>query len=331
VERVAAITLVRVALQGSEKIARLVANGTRLRIDAGTRELLDSFELAGVHALLLKGPSIARWLYADGAPRPYLDCDLLVGPTEIATAEHTLRSLGYACLLDGWGMPRWWCEHAAVWRRHGDGLCVDLHRTLVGVRVDDAAAWRVLAAGAEEVVVAGRPAPTLGLPARAMYVALHAAQHGPDTHAVADLDRALAVGDDGLWLAAAALAARLEAAAAFLAGLRLTPAGARLVTRLALPDERSVEAELRVGSPPALALGFEQLARARGTRARAQIVWRKLAPSPGFLRASDPRAADGRLGLAHAYLRRGLWLARHAPRGLEAWYRAHRSVRQGGR
>jgi hypothetical protein len=57
-----------------------VASATRLRIDAGTVELLESFDLTGVHALLLKGPAIARWLYPDLAQRPYVDCDLLIAP-----------------------------------------------------------------------------------------------------------------------------------------------------------------------------------------------------------------------------------------------------------
>jgi hypothetical protein len=228
-------------------------------------------------------------------------------------------------------MPAWWCSHAAVWQRHSDGMTVDLHRTLIGARVDDATVWKTLSADLEEIVVAGRPVPALALPARAMHVVLHAAQHGPGwSTSIADLERALAVGNDELWRGAAALAAQLQATAAFVAGLRLVPAGAELVTRLALPDVRSVEAELRVSSPPPLALGLEQLAQAPGLRARAAIVWRKLAPTPAFLRNWDPRAGDDRLGLARAYLRRLLWLVRRVPRGLQAWLRVRRSVRRGG-
>ena len=312
-----------------ERISWLAATGARLAIDAGTAEVLERFERAGVHALLLKGPAIARWLYPNGAGRPYIDCDLLVGPADFEAAEGVLRSLGYASLLQDLGMPSWWCEHAAVWQRHSDGLNVDLHRTLIGVRVDDATTWRVLSADAEEIEVAGHRVQTLALAARAMHVALHAAQHGTGwPSSIADLERALSVCDDDLWRRAAAVAGELQASAGFLAGLRLAPAGERLVTRLALPDTRSVEAELRAGSPPLLALGFEQLARAAGTRARAEIVWRKLVPTPAFLRDSDPQAAASRLGLARAYLRRAMFLLRHAPLGLVAWHRARRLVRR---
>jgi hypothetical protein len=316
----------------SEKISRLVAAGTRLAIDAGTAELIERLERVGVRALLLKGASVARWLYPNGTGRSYDDCDLLVGPLDFATAEHVLRSAGFTGLLAEMGMPSWWCEHATVWRRRSDGLCVDLHRTLVGVCVDDATTWRVLSTEPDEIVVAGRRVPVLGLPARALHVALHAAQHGHRWGPwITDVERALAVGDDQLWWSAVALAIALEATPAFVAGLSLVPAGEQVIARLALQHARSPETELRVSSPPPLALGFEQLAQASGMRARAEIARRKLAPTPAFLRDWDPHVGDGRLDLVRAYIRRALWLLRHAPRGLHAWYRVRRSAGRGTR
>lgn len=308
-----------------------MAAGARLRLDAATAEVLDGFAAAGVQALLLKGSSIAHWLYTDGTQRPYEDCDLLVRPTQLAAAEQVLRSLGYVSLLDDLALPSWWCEHATMWQRRCDGVCVDLHHTLVGVRVDDTSAWGVLSTQPEQIAVAGSPALTLNLPARAMHVALHAAQHPGSGHSLADLERALAMVEDELWLRAAAVAAELEAMPAFVAGLRRAPSGTRLVTRLALPDVRSVEAELRVGSPPPLALGFAQLVQTRGARARAEVVWRKAMPGSAFLRETDPCAGEGRFGLARAYLRRWRWLAGRAPSGLAAWYWARRAVGRGER
>lgn len=314
------------ARQDSEKLARVAAAGARLRTDAGTAEVLDRFDRARVRALLLKGPSIASWLYADPAERPYYDCDLLVGPADFDAAERALRSLGYVPMVDRWGLPTWWYGHAVAWT-HPDGrVSVDLHRTLIGVRADHATVWRVLSSGVDEILVGGRRAACLGLPARAMYVALHASQHGSATQPAVDLERALTLGDDGLWVGAGALADQLDATAAFVAGLRLAPDGARLAARLALPEVRSVTAELRASTPPPLALGFEQLASAPTLRARAEIVWRNLAPSPAVLRGSDQRAAGSWRGLVAAYLRRLAWLARHGPRGFEAWYRVHRVV-----
>ena len=314
-----------------DRIEWLAATGARLRIDAATAEVLEYFEHRGVRGLLLKGASIARWLYADTTDRPYADCDVLVAPTDFDAGEEVLKSLGYVKPFDDRRMPPWWREHANEWHRPGDGLCIDVHRTLVGVGVDDAAAWRALSADTEDVTVAGRSVRALSLPARAMHVALHATQHGVRWPlGMADLERALAAGDDDLWRRAAVLAAELQATDAFVAGLRLAPAGERLIVRLALPDVSSVDAELRASSPPPLALGFEQLARAPGTRARVEIAWRKLVPPPAFMRHWDPRAANGPMALARAYLRRPLWLLRRAPTGLKAWYRARRSVRATG-
>ncbi len=292
--------------------------------------MLRHFELAGVEAVLLKGPSIARWLYAEGEPRPYLDCDLLIARASGEAAARALQSLGYRRSFDDRGMPTWWREHAGVWVRDADGMTVDLHTALPGIGVDPEGAWRALSRApyTAELTVAGYPARTLALPARALHVALHAAQHGVGwTRPIVDLERALARGDDQLWIAAAGLAEQLRATDAFATGLRLCPAGAALADRLALSSERSVDAELRAASAPPLALGFEQLARAGSNRARLSIMWRKLVPPAEFVRHWDPRAADGRLALLRAYLWRPLWLLCRAPRGLAAWRRARRSSR----
>jgi hypothetical protein len=318
--------------ESSERASKLVTTASRLALDAGTVEVLSSFEQVGAEALLLKGASIAHWLYTEGEPRTYIDCDLLIAPRGVVAAEEVLSALGFRRQFDDREMPSWWREHATAWVRDGDGLTVDLHRTLPGVGVDDEAMWRALSAERDVVVVAGRPVLTLTLRGRALHVALHAAQHGAGwARPMADLERALAAGDEDLWAAAAALAAELDAGDAFAAGLRLAPAGAQLAVRLRLPPPRSVDAELRAGSPPPLALGFEQLARADGTRARAEIVWRKLVPPASFVRHWDPAGGDSRVGLVRAYVRRPLWIMRRVPRGLEAWWRARRSLGGGGR
>jgi hypothetical protein len=90
-------------------------------------------------------------------------------------------------------------------------------------------------------MVAGYPAPTLTLPARALHVALHAAHHGAGyRRPMNDLERALLATEDELWRGASALAARLQATEILAAGLRLTLSGAQLAARLGLPDTRSI-------------------------------------------------------------------------------------------
>ena len=310
----------------------LMARASKLRVDAASAEVMRRFAFGGVEVRLLKGPSIAQWLYPNADPRPYVDCDLLVAPAGLQIAGEILASMGYACLFDDRAMPAWWREHAGVWARKTDGLTVDLHRTLAGVGVDDGTAWDLLSATPASVMVAGEPLPALGLTARALHVALHAAQHGADRpQSMADLDRALALGDNHLWLEAAELAGKLGAMDAFVGGLGLTTTGQQLVSRLGLPASRSTDSVLRAGSPPPLALGFEQLARASGVRLRVEIVWRKIVPPAAFVRHWDPRAAGGRLALLRAYLRRPLWLLRLAPGGLRAWRKARRAVRLANR
>jgi Uncharacterised nucleotidyltransferase len=302
-----------------------------LRVDAATADVLRAFEAAGVESLLLKGRSIARWLvYPAASPRAYYDCDLLVPPGQLDLAEIVLGRVGFAKLVDTQGMPDWWREHASVWWRQDDGVLVDLHRTLPGVGVDDEAAWRALSAGTETIPVAGHPAPALALPARALHVVLHAGHHGVEWwRPMADLEYALAQVDEALWRRAGELAERLDATAAFGVGLRLTPAGRELAESLQLPPRRSVEATLRASTPPPVALGFEQLARAGGARRRAEIVWRKFVPPAGFMRNWHPIASRGRSGLLLAYLYRPVWILRRAPRALRAWRRARREASEG--
>ena len=178
------ITL-RVWLADPQKLARLAAAGARLRIDGDTAEVLDSFERAGVHALLLKGPSIACWLY-DRRDRAAV---LRLRPAGRAGGVRRRRSrssdrsatfrcwTGGGCRPGGTGTPSHGRTPAAGWRRpasHADRR-----------RCRSCDAWQVLSADADAVLVAGRIVPCLGLPARAMHVALHAAQHGPGTQPAA--------------------------------------------------------------------------------------------------------------------------------------------------
>jgi hypothetical protein len=306
---------------------RAAAAADRLRIDAATAEVLKGFEAVGVESLLLKGPSLDAWLYPGGDRLSYLDADLLIGPRDHRAAGEALGSLGFEQRLNEAALPDWWREHGSEWWRIADGVLVDLHRSLPGLGVDAESAWCTLAAVTDSIVVAGYEARTLVLPARALLVALHAAHHGADgPKPLTDLERALKGGDDALWKSALALAQQLEATDAFAAGLRLTAAGEALADLLALPAGRSVEVALRASTAPPVALGFEQLARADGWRARAAIVAHKLAPPPEFIRHWSPRAAESRPQLVLAYMYRPFWVLRHSPRGLRAWIKARRQV-----
>jgi hypothetical protein len=303
---------------GVSRAAAIVAGN--LRVDWATAEVLRAFEDRGVKTLLLKGPSVVRWLYATDDPRSYVDCDLLVRPDDVHAAEHVLEGRGFSPNVYEREMPTWWREHAVGWLRAGDGAIVDLHQTLPGVGVGPDRLWVTLSADVDEIDVAGFRTTTLTIPGRALHLALHAAQHGVAwPHVIAELERAVSATDEAVWRAAVELAEALDAVPALAAGLRMSAAGRALASTLDLPADRTVEVALRASSPPPVALGFDQLARAEGWRARLRIMRHKVAPPATFVRAWSPLARRGRLGLVLAYAWRPLWLLRSAPAGFRAW------------
>jgi hypothetical protein len=305
-----------------------VTVASNLRVDGATAEVLRAFGAAGIQSILLKGPSVVRWLYGPDDPRPYIDSDLLVRPADVAMAEQVLADLGFEPEVDEREMAILRIYHAVHWQRRQDGVIVDLHRALPGVGVDHDRLWLTLSANLERLVVGGSPADTLTAPGRAFHLAIHAAHHGVGWEkVVVELERALSHADESTWRAAAELAAELGATAEFATGLRMVPAGRTLASALSLPTAAPVDVVLRAGTPPPTAVGFDQLVRAEGWLARLRILARKVVPPPTYLRVWSPLARRGRLGLALAYAWRPLWILRSAPAGLRAWQAARRRAR----
>ena len=296
-----------------------------LRINWATAEVLKAFEAVEVQSLLLKGASFARWLYTNENPRDYGDCDLLVRPGDFDRAREALTKLDFKPTYEEREMPDWWREHAVAWVRDTDAVALDLHRTLAGAGADDATVWGVLSADSEPFEIAGFTGRALSIPARALHVALHAAQHGTGWQSVTN-EVELVIARESLetWRAAAELAGALEATPAFAAGLRQVAPGQALADQLGLPVDDRVDLVLRASTPPPVAMGFDQLARARGVLPRLTILRHKLFPPPTFMRKWSPVARKGKLGLARAYAQRQIWLVKKAPAGFRAW-RAARS------
>src|SRR5215213_4879318 len=90
-----------------------------LHLDLVAVQATRALEQAGVPAIVLKGPSIATWLYVDGGARPYDDCDLLVPLERFPDARRALAALGYSCRyqpLDARGtVPAHTDHHAEYW------------------------------------------------------------------------------------------------------------------------------------------------------------------------------------------------------------------------
>jgi hypothetical protein len=306
------------------------AAATRLRIDSATAEVLRAFDSGGVQSILLKGASNRQWL--EDSPveaRWYADCDLLVKPDDYDAAAQILGTLGFSADLDVARMPAWWRDHGVSWTRSADEAIIDLHRTLPGVGVDDDQAWTLLSAGTDKITVGGYAARAPALPARAMHLAIHAAQHGAAwSMGLGDLEHAIERAGDQTWLAAASFARQLDAAGAFVAGLRILPQGQALVERLGLVAAPRVDVALLGGN--AAALTIEHFMRAGNLWVRLGMIRHKLFPPTTFVRHWSPLARRGRLGLVAAYAWRPVWVIRRAPRAALDWRRARRLSRTSG-
>jgi hypothetical protein len=294
-----------------------------LLVDRTTGEVWRALQGAGIPAILLKGPSIAGWLYDQPGTRAYGDADILVDPARLEESRRLLSRLGFQPRTPV--IPGDRPHPSGAWLRPRDRATVDLHSSITGVGVPPEVAWRILRKQMEPLEVAGVAVEVLSVPARAVHVALHAVQHGPrDAKPMEDLKRAVSRLSTETWAEAAVLAGSLEAVPAFAAGLRLVPEGARVTDHLRLPRSSSRELALRARGAPPGTLTVDWLMTRRGLIAKLSLLARKLAPPPGFMRQWSSLARRGPAGLALAYLWRPLWLARRTGRAVVAWMRVRK-------
>ncbi|WP_205698111.1 nucleotidyltransferase family protein [Conexibacter sp. SYSU D00693] len=267
-----------------------------LAVDAATREVVSGLQAAGLPCVVLKGPSVAAWLYAEGE-RGYVDSDVLVPRWHAEAAAGVLRGLGFEAAQDAEGRRS---EVSRPWRRRADDRSVDLHVSVHGATEAPERVWDLLAERVRPLDLGPAQVPVLDVPARALLVALHAQQHAdrPGGKPFEDLRRALAQTDDATWDAAATLALALGAERSFVEGLRLLPAGEAVLARMALGRAMS-------GRAAPLRVALLRVRSARGGR-QARAAVRLLVPAPTTMRWRSPVARRGRGGLAAAY---GLRLA----------------------
>jgi hypothetical protein len=256
---------------------------------------------------LLKGPSIAQWLYPSGG-RSYVDTDLLVPAYEFSHAGAVLKSLGFFELLEGFhsferGLDPG-AEIAFVRRPElgrGGGF-VDLHRNLPRLSTPDAFLWEAFSAGTESILVGDVKVCVLGRTALALHVVLHAVQHQFQHHTSEDLRRAMAMMSADDWRPVADLAARLGVTRVMGFGLRHDAVGAQIADGLGLPSLASTDPLVRALHAPRGSVSLIDFWSAPTLRAKAQRIRWMLLPSPAKIRYVSrlPDAHGRTLLLAYA-------------------------------
>jgi hypothetical protein len=301
------------AASGGAPSSKAEATAWNLLLEAAAGEVVEELGRADHRCLLIKGVTIGRGLYPD-EPREYSDVDVLVDPASFEACERTLARLGFERLALEHAFARGRPTHASTWIR--GSVPVDLHRTVVGLGVPPAEAWNALSGNAETWVVGSREVKVPSVPARALILALHLAQHGPDfARTRDDLQRAVKLLPEVEWTATAALARRLDALTPLAAGLAAVQGGPELCERHGLRTSGATQVE---GSPAYhIAQGLIWLSELSGARARAGYVARKLFPAPALMHMRVEWSRSGSGALVAAYVLRLARLALHAPRA--AW------------
>lgn len=298
----------------SSDAPRALGLASQLYLDHCAEELCGALDAGGVGAILLKGPAVARVLYATEERRYYGDIDLLIDPPHAENARRILAALGYRPRFPGAGLAEAGIYAEEYARK---SALVDLHLSYPGITVEPGTAWRELRAHAEQVPFRSGAATMLRAEGVAVILALHAAKS--PGRPVGDLGRAIERFGDPTWGAAIELAVRLGALGMVAVGLGRTLEGVALLDRLGIDAELSTEARLLASNPPPLALGLERLATTPGARAKMRMAARELVPSPDGLRYWSSLARSGRAGVVIAYVWRPFWLLRRLPRAIAAW------------
>lgn len=300
----------------------LRARGLRRRdeVDRAAVAALGALEAAGVPAVLLKGPALARRLYRDGEARGYEDVDLLIQRRDLEPAGDVLQALGYVKGQEGLGIDDVaGIQHAEVWARAGDTggpLLIDLHWRLDRCEAPDELFWEALATSRGSIELQGKDVAILSKEGLALHVAVHAAQHGTDdAKAIGDLVRAIERWPADVWRRAAELAEVVQGVPAFAAGLRLVPAGAGIADELELPATPRLDWEIRHREArPRGTFHLEAIVEARGVRERTNVLRRSLFPTRRWIRRQYTWVGHSRVRLLLAYarhiLRAPLWAAR---------------------
>ncbi|WZH52224.1 MAG: nucleotidyltransferase family protein [Nocardioides alkalitolerans] len=164
------------AIQAAARGERIATLGMARALHQAT----DALTAAGVRVLSFKGLALAAQAHGDFSARGSGDLDLLVPPSEIASARATLAQAGWApdSSYPAPG-PTWAWRHTVrnyyEIALHRSGLSIDLHWHL-GLARSTAPSFDTLWARRTTVAVGGRDVATLSVPDAWRHSAMHAAK-----------------------------------------------------------------------------------------------------------------------------------------------------------
>ena len=275
------------------------------------RRLLVVLAEAGIVSLVLKGSALALWLYREPWHRVRSDFDLLVPDRAAAEAAvELLLAQGYALIA---GVTPEIADGYEVALQRGDGIVIDLHWRLLNTAVlARALSWHELDADAIALPALHPSARGLGQ----VHALCHALLHRVTNLAKGDGNRLI-------WLFDVHLLASRMGAQGWSAFLRLC--ADKGIAMPSLHGLRATRAALGTAVPADLEAALDSLAAAeswqlddidQGAIDRSHLaslawkekplwLWRKLLPSPEFMRYRY--RVNGRRALMVAYARR-LWL-----------------------
>lgn len=299
--------------------------GALMRVEA--EQALDRLAEAGIEALLLKGAALCPLLYGDWSLRFLGDLDLLVREEDAVPALRAFQAGGYRLVLGldelvearrGPDLAALVAYHAQVTLRSPAQVVVDLHwhlfdRPVYRHGLDMAPFW----SRAVALPVAGRAALRLGDEDMLLHLAAHPFIHHPEwrrlegrwRHDLAAWIRAHP-GLDGAALVARAadawLLGPLQRALTDLPAWCGLPSGLSPALAAARPGAAEVAAQAWVAEvrPGLWRQAADQLRHLPSWRLRLRYLWRKLLPSPAYLRRRYGRPGAAGPSLALLYLRR---------------------------
>lgn len=138
---------------------------------------LENFDLAGIQALLVKGPLISVLAYGDPAIRSYMDLDLIVRHRDILAATERMIAMGFAAKVPESAILAGKVPGEYVFRRLGTQCVFELHTEHTLRYYPRFMPIEDLYARQARVPIDGRDVPALSLEDELVSNCIHGAKH----------------------------------------------------------------------------------------------------------------------------------------------------------